>query len=90
MYQAGCVGSWLQADGSCSWVKVIMRMCNFWIQLIIVFLSDTYIFGDIPQKRPNIVFILWDVQHWSDYGFMCSKDVLNPTLGCLSRGKPNF
>ena len=61
-----------------------MRMCNYWLKLFLVFLIYTSVFGDIPQERPNIVFILGDDQHWSDYGFMGSKDVHTPYLDNLA------
>jgi arylsulfatase A-like enzyme len=61
-----------------------MRMCNYWVHLILVFLIGTSLWGNIPQERPNIVFILGDDQHWSDYGFMGSKDVNTPHLDGLA------
>ena len=33
-------------------------------------LIQTCVLGDISEERPNIVFILGDDQHWSDYGLM--------------------
>ena len=62
-----------------------MRMCNYWVHLILVFLIHTSLWGDIPQERPNIVFILGDDQHWSDYGFMGNKEVDTPHLDVLAK-----
>lgn len=38
-----------------------------------------------PQKRaPNVLYIISDDQHWSDFGFMGSKDVYTPNLDKLA------
>jgi len=42
------------------------------------------------DSRPNIVFILGDDQHWSDYGFMGSKNVNTPHLDALSKRSLTF
>jgi arylsulfatase A-like enzyme len=41
-------------------------------------------------EQPNIVFILGDDQHWSDYGFMGSKDVNTPHLDALAKRSLTF
>jgi arylsulfatase A-like enzyme len=41
-------------------------------------------------KRPNIVFILGDDQHWFDYGFMGSRDVDTPYLDALAKRSLTF
>jgi arylsulfatase A-like enzyme len=67
-----------------------MRGCNYWVQLIFVLFIDTSVLGNIPKERPNIVFILGDDQHWSDYGFMGSKDVNTPHLDALAERSLTF
>lgn len=37
------------------------------------------------EKRPNVVLIIGDDQHWSDYGFMGSTAVKTPHLDALAR-----
>ena len=41
-------------------------------------------------SRPNIVFILGDDQHWSDYGFMGSREVRTPRLDALAKRSLTF
>lgn len=43
-----------------------------------------------PAPRPNVVLIISDDQHWSDFGFMGSEDVETPHLDALARGSRVF
>ena len=65
-------------------------MCIYWVQLIFVLFIVTSVFADIPKERPNIVFILGDDQHWSDYGFMGNKEVDTPYLDALAERSLTF
>lgn len=40
---------------------------------------------DDPPPRPNVLLIVSDDQHWSDFGFMGSEEVRTPSLDALAR-----
>lgn len=41
--------------------------------------------GRRSAKRPNVVLIIGDDQHWSDYGFMGSQKIKTPNLDRLAK-----
>jgi len=67
-----------------------MTTYKYWIQILMLTFSCLSVWGDFQQDRPNIVFILGDDQHWSDYGFMGSKDVNTPHLDTLAEMSLTF
>jgi len=67
-----------------------MTIYKYWIQILMLTFSCLSVWGDFQQDRPNIVFILGDDQHWSDYGFMGSKDVNTPHLDALAEMSLTF
>ena len=54
-----------------------------------LFVSPFLLVGE-DVDRPNIVFILGDDQHWSDYGFMGSKEINTPHLDALAHRSLSF
>jgi len=63
-----------------------MTFANFFIYFVLFWAISSIGY----TNRPNIVFILGDDQHWSDYGFMGSRDVYTPHLDALAERSLTF
>jgi arylsulfatase A-like enzyme len=58
--------------------------CKIFTVIGFLFFAHTY------ADKPNIVFILGDDQHWSDYGFMGSDEVSTPHIDALAKNGLTF
>ena len=63
-----------------------MDIARYITRLFIIPLSLASVFA----KQPNVVFILGDDQHWSDYGFMGSNIVNTPNIDTLAKNSLTF
>jgi arylsulfatase A-like enzyme len=75
--------------------KVGKQVWSFLMRLLgkLLFLSlivSPFLLVGEDVSRPNIVFILGDDQHWSDYGFMGSKEINTPHLDALAHRSLSF
>ena len=70
-------------------VREILNCCLKWhslcgLLLLTVFLPSAALTGAAESAPPNVVLILSDDQHWSDYGFMGHEHLQTPALDRLA------
>ena len=70
-------------------VREILNCCLKWhslcgLLLLTLFLPSAALTGAAESAPPNVVLILSDDQHWSDYGFMGHEHLQTPALDRLA------
>ena len=70
-------------------VREILNCCLKWhslcgLLLLTFFLPSAALTGAAESAPPNVVLILSDDQHWSDYGFMGHEHLQTPALDRLA------